>query len=121
MKIAVAADGNSVSEHFGYCGSFVIITAEDGAVAKRETVENPGHKPGFLPEFLSGMGVNAVIAGGMGGNAVRLFGEKGIKVVTGASGPIDKAVDDYLGGRLESSGSACREHMHSDECGGHEH
>lgn len=119
MKIAIAADGNTVSGHFGYCERFVILTAENGSVVSRESVGNPGHQPGFLPKFLGDMGVSAVIAGGMGENAVRLFKHKGIEVFTGISGDIERAARDYIGGTLESSGAGCREHRHSEECGGH--
>jgi predicted Fe-Mo cluster-binding NifX family protein len=52
----------------------------------------------------------------MGGGAVDIFNEKGIEVIIGASGESEKAVNDYLQGKLESTGSICHEHQHSDEC-----
>ncbi len=117
MKIAVASENGMVCEHFGHCESFIIFDTEENKIVKTESVPNPGHKPGFLPVFLDGKGVNVIIAGGMGGGAVDLFDEKGIEVITGARGDAGKAAADYLEGKLMSSGSVCHEHQHHDECG----
>lgn len=125
MKIAIATDGQSVSGHFGHCEGFTIYdcSRENATspmrVQKKEFVPNPGHQPGFLPNFLDSQGVKAVIAGGMGGGAVQLFDEKKIEVITGATGNIDAVLDDYLSGKLKSAGSICHEHQHSGSCGGH--
>lgn len=119
MKIAVAADGQYVSGHFGHCEGFAIFTTRQEVIEKREFVQNPGHQPGFLPNFLGNLGVNVVISGGMGGNAVQMFQEKGIEVVTGASGAAEQAVSAYISGTLKSSGSVCGEHQHAGSCGNH--
>lgn len=118
MKIAVASEKNTVTGHFGHCENFNIYTAEQGRITKAESVPNPGHRPGFLPNFLSDMGINVIISGGMGGGAVEIFNEKGIEVITGARGGAKKAAEAYLRGELKSSGSVCHEHAHHDECGG---
>ena len=84
MKIAVATDRGSVTEHFGHCENFVIFTVGNGKIIGEENCPNPGHKPGFLPVYLDERGVNVIISGGMGGGAVDLFNEKGSRS-TGAS------------------------------------
>lgn len=117
MKIAVASDKEMVSEHFGYCEGFKIFHIENNKVVKSEFIENPGHKPGFLPNFLHDKGVNIIIAGGMGGKAVEIFNSKGIEVITGAKGNSETAVNGYLQGTLKSTGSVCHEHHDHDECG----
>jgi len=117
MKIAVASVNGMVTEHFGYCENFNIYDAENKQITKKESIPNPGHKPGFLPNFLNDMGVNVIIAGGMGGGAVTIFNEKGIEVITGAKGSAEVAATSYLQGVLKSSGSICHEHQHHDECG----
>ena len=61
--------GNTVSGHFGHCENFNIYDAEDGKITAEEVVANPGHRPGFLPNFLADRGVQVIIAGGMGGGA----------------------------------------------------
>ena len=117
MKIAVASEGKFVTEHFGHCQNFNIFDAENGKIISGVSLPNPGHKPGFLPNYLHGLGVNVIISGGMGGGAVEIFDEKGIEVVTGATGDAKTAAENFLCGILLSSGSVCHEHQHSDECG----
>lgn len=119
MKIAVASENKIVAGHFGHCEGFEIFDIENGKVAKQTFVQNPGHKPGFLPNFLNDMGVNIIIAGGMGGGAVAIFNEKGIEIVTGATGSCEENVNSYLAGKLKSTGSICHEHQHEGSCGGH--
>jgi len=115
MKVAVAAQGDQVSQHFGYCELFRIYTIENKAVVKVEDVKNPGHRPGYLPVFLKENGVNVIIAGGMGGSAVDLFNENGIEVIMGNLGPTEDIISKYIAGKLESTGSACHDHtMHQD-------
>ena len=119
MKIAVSCMGTQVSQHFGHCENFMIFEAENGTILTETNIPNPGHRPGFLPNFLGDKGVNVMIAGGIGGGAIDIFNERGITVITGARGDARAAVEAYLGGTLESTASACHEHAHHDECGGH--
>jgi len=119
MKIAVASEGTMVTGHFGHCENFNIFEAEGNKITGSSSVPNPGHKPGFLPNFLNDLGVNVIISGGMGGGAVEIFNEKGIEVVTGAAGSAEVAANSYIKGELKSTGSVCHEHNHSDECGNH--
>ena len=119
MKIAVASDNGMVTGHFGHCESFMIYDTVDNQIVKREVVANPGHKPGFLPNYLNDMGVNVIISGGMGGGAVDIFNEKNIEVIVGATGKAEDSANSYLKGMLQSTGSVCHEHQHSDECGEH--
>jgi len=118
MKIAVASDSGKVTEHFGHCQGFIIYDTDGKDIISRKNIPFPGHRPGFLPNFLNDQGVNVVISGGMGGGAIQIFDEKGIEVITGARGSADEAVHKYLRGSLKSSGSACHEHKHSDQCEG---
>ena len=66
MKIAVAAMGNSVAGHFGHCENFIFFDTEDGKIISENSVPNPGHRPGFLPNFLADNGAQVIISGGMG-------------------------------------------------------
>ncbi|MDD2497730.1 MAG: NifB/NifX family molybdenum-iron cluster-binding protein [Desulfitobacteriaceae bacterium] len=116
MKIGIAKDGDFVSQHFGHCEGFEVFQVEDNKICGRETVLNPGHRPGFLPPYLAEKGVNLVIAGGMGATAQELFQSRGISVIVGAQGKIEDVLDKYLKGELVSSGSICEEHMHQGHC-----
>lgn len=117
FRIAAAAEGKNVTEHFGHCVNFVLFDAEDGKIVKEEVLPNPGHKPGFLPNFLADRGVTVILSGGMGQGAVDIFNERGVEVVLGVSGDARGAAESYLAGELQSTGSVCREHQHHDECG----
>ena len=116
MKIAVACDGENVTGHFGHCENFTMFDTENGQIVKKEPIPNPGHKPGFLPNFLGDRGAEVIISGGMGGGAVDIFNERNIEVILGATGSAEEAVKKYLAGELESTGSICHAHEHADEC-----
>lgn len=117
IRIAIAGEGKNVTEHFGHCVNFLIYDVENGKIIKEESIPNPGHRPGFLPNFLADRGVNVIISGGMGGGAVEIFNERNVEVVVGASGDAKTAVENYLKGELKTTGSVCHEHEHHDECG----
>lgn len=119
MKIAVACMDTLVAGHFGHCENFRIYVCEGTAISSSESIPNPGHKPGFLPNFLADLGAEVIIAGGMGGGAVEIFNERGLEVIVGAEGAADAAVIAYLMGELESTGSICNHHDHADSCGEH--
>lgn len=108
MKVAISTDGDSVSAHFGRCPSFTIIEVKDNKVVGRELIDNPGHHPGFLPQFLSQKGVNAIVAGGMGQRALGLFAQSGIEVIVGISGKVDEVIEQLIKGELKGGESLCK-------------
>ncbi|MFO7636314.1 MAG: NifB/NifX family molybdenum-iron cluster-binding protein [Clostridia bacterium] len=107
MKIAVASDKGMAAMHFGHCETFEIFEVLDGNVTRHEIVENPGHRPGYLPNFLNELGVSAVIAGGMGLGAVEIFKEHGIDAVAGVQGQSLDLALRYARGELDKDGSFC--------------
>ncbi len=107
MRIAISTDRGTVSAHFGRCPSFTIVDIEEGKVSRREEIANPGHHPGYLPDFLHEKGVSCIIAGGMGQRASMLFSEKGIQTIMGVSGPIDEIIGKIENGTLEGGESLC--------------
>ncbi|NPE22355.1 dinitrogenase iron-molybdenum cofactor [Fusibacter sp. A1] len=120
-KIAVATEAGNVSGHFGHCQQFHIfdVDMEQNTVLNVVAHDTPGHRAGFLPSFIKGLGVNVIISGGMGGGAIDLFNENGIAVVLGAYGAAQTVVDAYVKGELVSTGSVCEEHANHGNCGGH--
>lgn len=52
MRIAVSTEGELVSPHFGRCPSYTLVDIEDGKITNKEIIENPGHEPGYIPQFL---------------------------------------------------------------------
>lgn len=106
--IAIATDGSRVSEHFGRCPSYTIVELENNKVVKSEVIDNPGHRTGFLPDYLAQRGVRTVICGGMGRKAVDLFLEKEICPMVGIAGEINEVIEQYINGQLKEGASLCQ-------------
>jgi predicted Fe-Mo cluster-binding NifX family protein len=107
VKVAISTDQDYVSAHFGRCASYTIVDIEEGQVVNREEIPNPGHQPGFLPQFLSEKGVNVIIAGGMGPRAQGLFAQKNIETLIGVQGSIDTVIAQFLRQDLEAGEDLC--------------
>lgn len=110
MRYAIPVSAGVLSPHFGHCEQFALIDADENkkSILKKEMVAAPPHQPGLLPPWLAGQGVQVVIAGGMGGNAISLFQQNGINVLLGApSDTPEKVVIDYLQGRLVTGDNRC--------------
>ncbi|GAI87253.1 unnamed protein product, partial [marine sediment metagenome] len=99
-----------LSLHFGHCEQFAIIDVDSGSknILSQELVEPPPHEPGVLPEWLSGLHVELIIAGGMGQRAQQLFAQNNIDVVVGApDNEAQELVSQYLAGQLQSGENIC--------------
>ena len=108
MKIAISTDGKLVSGHFGRCPSFTIVEIEENKIKSKEVVDNPGHHPGFVPEFLHKKGIDCIVSGGMGRKAEELFRQYNIETVVGITGTVDETLEKIRNGSLESTKSLCR-------------
>jgi len=106
-RIAISTEQDQVSPHFGRCPSYTMVDFENENVISREIIGNPGHEPGFLPQFLHQEGVNAIVAGGMGPRAQDLFRAVGIDVYLGVEGSIDAVIEQLRKGTLVVGESAC--------------
>lgn len=115
MRIAIATDNGLVSAHFGRCQSYTIADIEEGTVVNVENISNPGHRPGFLPQYLAERGVKIMIAGGMGQRARTIFEEYGIEVITGIQGSVDETIRSFAKGQIQPGEDLCQhdsEHHH---------
>jgi len=108
LKVAISTDGDFVSAHFGRCPEFTILDINDGKVDKKEIIQNPGHQPGYIPQFLNQKGVQCIICGGMGARATGFFEELGIQAIVGISGKIDEVIKELLKGTLKGGESLCQ-------------
>jgi len=107
MKAVISTDGEYVSAHFGRCPQFTIVEIQDGKVISKEVIDNPGHSPGYLPQFFHEKGAECIVAGGMGVNAQNLFTQYNIKQYMGVSGKIDAIVERLQTGTLSGGESLC--------------
>jgi predicted Fe-Mo cluster-binding NifX family protein len=108
MKIAIPLADGKLTAHFGHCQEFALVDVEGSEITKKETLVPPPHEPGVLPSWLHRLGADVIIAGGMGGRALSLFEQNGIKVVTGASAATpEELVRSYLDDTLETGANVC--------------
>ena len=108
MKIAISTDGNIVAEHFGRCPAYTILEMEGNNIVSRSLVENPGHEPGRIPQFLNDQGASYIVSGGMGMRAIGFFNDFKIQTILGISGAIDDVIEKIKNGTLEGGESLCR-------------
>jgi len=108
MKFAIPIVNGILTMHFGHAKEFVIIEVEDNKIKNKTSLEPPPHAPGVLPKWIDELGVNVIIAGGMGATAMQLFEASGIKVITGAPTlEPEKLIQHYLDNTLLTSFNAC--------------
>jgi len=114
-KIAIPTRGNIVDGHFGHCEMYTVITSDDNiSITKKEIMPSPqgcGCKSN-IAEVLQRMGVEVMLAGGMGEGAVNVLRSHGIDVIRGCSGEVDVLAEQYLKGKLADSGVSCSHHEH---------
>ena len=108
MKIAISTDNGQVASHFGRCPEFTFLEIDGKKLISGKTILNPGHHPGYLPQFLKDNGVDYIVAGGMGMRARELFRDTGIETILGVEGSIDEVTEKILNGTLEGGENICQ-------------
>lgn len=114
-KIAIPTKGSMVDNHFGHCEMYTVITADDnGNIINKEILPSPqgcGCKSNIAAVFQQ-IGVEIMLAGGIGEGAINVLKSHGIKVIRGCSGDVDKLAEQYFKGKLVDSGLSCLQHEH---------
>ncbi len=111
MRIAISVEKNNgldstVAHHFGRCPYFALVDMEGNEVQAIEVIGNPyyaGHQVGEVPKFIHDQKADVMLSGGMGGRAIRFFGEYGVEVATGATGTVRATLGNYLTGDLREA------------------
>ena len=109
MKIAISATGPDldaeVDPRFGRCQYFVIVdpdTMQFGSVENSSAMASGGAGISAA-QMIASKGVEAILTGNCGPNAYQVLSPAGIKVITGVSGKVRDAVQNYKSGNLEGS------------------
>ncbi len=114
-----------ISEHFGHCAAFTLVKIENNKIADIEVLENGGHVQGgcMMPvDLLKEHGVDALIAGGMGGRPLEGFQKVGIKVhFKEGAAVVKEAVELFLAGKCPEFAAAQTCEGGGGGCGGHDH
>ncbi|MFC2020842.1 NifB/NifX family molybdenum-iron cluster-binding protein [Chloroflexota bacterium] len=109
MKIAISSTGPTldveVDPRFGRCQYFVIVDPE---TMEYESLENSsvmasGGAGISAAQVIANKKVEALLTGNCGPNAYQVLSPAGIKVITGVSGKVQDAVQDYKAGKYQAS------------------
>jgi predicted Fe-Mo cluster-binding NifX family protein len=100
MIIGVIAEGDTlesyVAEDFGHAPFFLIVDADtlDYRVVKNEFADSNG--AGFkVADAIVGLGVDAVIVGGIGSHGLQILNKAGIQVSYDEDGTVEQCVKDF--------------------------
>lgn len=66
MRIAVTFENGNVFQYFGHTEQFKIYDVENGQIVKEQVADTNGSGHGALAGFLTGLGVDTLICGGVG-------------------------------------------------------
>ena len=109
MKICVTSTGPtmdaSVDPRFGRCQYFVFVDPE---TMEHEAMPNTGIGASSgagiqAAQTIADKGVDVVITGQVGPNAIETLGATNISIVTGANGTVSDAIGQFKSGRLQAA------------------
>ncbi|MEY7998762.1 NifB/NifX family molybdenum-iron cluster-binding protein [Clostridium sp. Mt-5] len=123
MIISVPYENGQVFQHFGHTKVLKIYEVTNNEIVDSRTVSTDGRGHGALVTILKSLKVSILICGGIGGGAKNALVENGIQLFGGVAGSADKAVKDYIAGKLNYNPNIECNHHHdnSHDCGEHEH
>ena len=109
MRIAISATGPTldaeVDPRFGRCQYFIIVNPE---TMEFEALENSnavaaGGAGISTGQMIAGKGVEVVLTGNCGPNAYQVLSAAGLQVITGVSGKIKDAIEEYKLGTFSAA------------------
>ena len=109
MRIAISATGPTldaeVDPRFGRCQYFIIVDPE---TMEFEALENSnavaaGGAGISTGQMIAGKGVEVVLTGNCGPNAYQVLSAAGLQVITGVSGKIKDAIEEYKLGTFSAA------------------
>ena len=109
MKVAITSTGptldSPVDPRFGRCAYFIIV---DTDTMEFQAIPNPaanatGGAGTMAAQFVASQGVQAVVTGEVGPNALAALQAAGIGMITGVSGTVREAVERIRSGNFSIS------------------
>ncbi|MBN1169656.1 NifB/NifX family molybdenum-iron cluster-binding protein [Candidatus Micrarchaeota archaeon] len=110
MKIAVStSEGglkDSICPVFGRCPTFTVINTKENNIGKVDIIANPGGQAGggagvAAAQAVIDAGVEAVITGNCGPNALAVLLQAGVRIYSSAA-TVEDAVKELLAGKLSA-------------------
>jgi predicted Fe-Mo cluster-binding NifX family protein len=115
IRLAMPVNAGRLHDHFGGSREFALVDLDliEQTVYATTIVPAPPHQPGLFPRWLCQLGVNTVVAGGIGKRAIELFTRHNITVRAGEPGTrIEIIAAAFLSGQLERAPEPCAHHGH---------
>jgi len=112
MKICITADGNNleanVDPRFGRCAYFILYDTETDTFEAIPNTNATGMGGVGIQNatMMAEKGVEVILTDNLGPNAARVLQQADIKVVTGVTGKIKDAVENFKKGSLKASPTA---------------
>jgi predicted Fe-Mo cluster-binding NifX family protein len=112
MKVAISSNGENLNAQldprFGRCPFFLVVNPEDMSfeVFANESAAQGGGAGIQAAQFLASQGVEAVITGNCGPNAVQTLSTAGIELFGGQAGTIKEVVERFKKGHLSPTSEA---------------
>ena len=112
MKVAVSSNGNNLDAQldprFGRCAFFLVINPDDMSFEafNNESAAQGGGAGIQAAQFLASQGVDAVITGHCGPNAVQTLSAAGVELFAGQAGTVKEVVERFKKGNLRPTSAA---------------
>ena len=112
MKIAISSVGTDldtqIDPRFGRCAHFIIVETDDMSFEAfdNENIALGGGAGIQSAQFVASKGAKVIITGNVGPNAVSTLSTAGIQLVTGQTGTVREALEDYKMGKFTGSNEA---------------
>ena len=122
IAITYDKETNSVFQHFGRCENFKVFEIENNEIKNAQVINSNGTGHGALAGFLSNLGVEILICGGIGLGARNALASVNIQVYPGTNGNVDDIISNFIQGNLDfDPNTECHHHDHDHDhnCGDH--
>ncbi len=112
MKVAVSSNGENldaqVDSRFGRCQFFLVVNPDDMSfdVLNNQSAAQAGGAGIQAAQFLASQGVQALITGNCGPNAVQTLAAAGIELFGGQAGTVREVIERYKNGNLNPTSEA---------------
>ena len=101
MRIAVAANGNMVADHFSKCEGIRVYEFNGNTIDVHNYFDNTPELKGQLATILNEMEIEQVVVGGIGEGQIGKLEAQGIQVLAGYEGSVSDVVFALHRGDLE--------------------
>ena len=112
MKVAVSSNGEDLNAQldprFGRCAYFLVVNPDDMSFEafNNQSAAQGGGAGIQAAQFLASKGVEAVITGNCGPNAVQTLSAAGIELFGGQAGTVREVVERFKNGHLKPTNEA---------------